>query len=67
MGVRYAARCRCAAYQLLSICIGVGSYKRRDAIALGDTAWLATNPKIRSGIRLSSEGKTIGVGANWQH
>ncbi|WP_436408060.1 YadA C-terminal domain-containing protein [Burkholderia oklahomensis] len=51
----------------LSIGIGVGSYKGCHAIALGGTAWLATNLKIRTGIGLSSEGKTVGVGASWQH
>ncbi|MBI0359295.1 YadA family autotransporter adhesin [Burkholderia oklahomensis] len=51
----------------LSIGIGVGSYKGCHAIALGGTAWLAANLKIRTGIGLSSEGKTVGVGASWQH
>ncbi|AOJ73610.1 hypothetical protein WS83_14985 [Burkholderia sp. MSMB2042] len=49
----------------LSIGIGVGSYKGYHAMALGGTAWLSSNLKVRTGIGLSSEGKTIGVGMSW--
>ncbi|WP_273992460.1 YadA-like family protein [Burkholderia thailandensis] len=51
----------------LAIGIGLGSYKGCHAMALGGTAWLARNLKVRTGIGMGAEGKTIGVGASWQH
>ncbi|MBB5421280.1 YadA family autotransporter adhesin, partial [Paraburkholderia atlantica] len=50
----------------LSIGIGGGTYKGYQAVAIGGTARITQNIKMKAGVGLSSGGTTVGVGASYQ-
>jgi autotransporter adhesin len=50
----------------LSIGIGGGTYKGYQAVAIGGTARITQNIKMRAGVGMSSGGTTAGVGASYQ-
>ncbi|MFL9999008.1 YadA-like family protein, partial [Paraburkholderia sediminicola] len=50
----------------LSFGVGVSSYKGYQAVALGGTARITDNIKVKAGAGMSSVGTTVGVGASYQ-
>ncbi|OLL28252.1 hypothetical protein BTH42_28705 [Burkholderia sp. SRS-W-2-2016] len=50
----------------LSLGIGGGTYKGYQALAIGGTARITQNIKMRAGVGYSSGGTTAGVGASYQ-
>jgi S-ribosylhomocysteine lyase LuxS involved in autoinducer biosynthesis len=50
----------------LSFGIGAGTYKGYQAVALGGTARITDNIKVKAGVGLSAGGTTAGVGASMQ-
>ncbi|MCC8397571.1 YadA-like family protein [Paraburkholderia sp. MMS20-SJTR3] len=50
----------------LSLGIGAGTYKGYQALAIGGTARITQNIKMRAGLGYSSGGTTAGVGASYQ-
>ncbi|SMG56333.1 YadA-like family protein [Paraburkholderia susongensis] len=50
----------------LSLGIGGGTYKGYQAVAIGGTARITQNIKMKAGVGLSSGGTTAGVGASYQ-
>jgi autotransporter adhesin len=50
----------------LSFGIGAGTYKGYHAVALGGTARIADNIKMKAGVGLSAAGTTAGIGASIQ-
>ncbi|WP_175785597.1 YadA-like family protein [Burkholderia ambifaria] len=52
--------------KVLSVGVGVGSYQGYSAIALGATARITENIKMRTGASLGGSGTAIGMGASMQ-
>jgi autotransporter adhesin len=52
--------------KVLSIGIGTGSYHGYQAYAIGGTARITQNLKMRAGVGISSSGNTYGIGAAYQ-
>ncbi|WP_082758046.1 YadA-like family protein [Burkholderia sp. MSMB1498] len=50
----------------LSIGVGGAVYKGHRAVALGGTARISENLKVRAGVAMSAGGNTVGVGMSWQ-
>jgi autotransporter adhesin len=50
----------------LSIGVGGAVYKGHRAVALGGTARIGENLKIKAGVALSAGGNTVGIGMSWQ-
>jgi autotransporter adhesin len=50
----------------LSIGVGGAVYKGHRAVALGGTARISENLKVKAGVALSAGGNTVGVGMSWQ-
>ncbi len=50
----------------LSIGIGGAVYKGHQAVALGGTARISENLKVRAGVAMSAGGNAVGVGMSWQ-
>uniref|UniRef100_UPI001ABBA37A YadA family autotransporter adhesin n=1 Tax=Burkholderia ambifaria TaxID=152480 RepID=UPI001ABBA37A len=50
----------------LSFGIGASTFKGYKAVALGGTARIHDNIKVKAGVGLSSGGSTVGVGASYQ-
>nr|WP_226383494.1 YadA-like family protein [Burkholderia mayonis] len=52
--------------KVLSIGVGGAVYKGHRAVALGGTARIGENLKVRAGVAMSAGGNTVGVGMSWQ-
>ncbi len=52
--------------KVLSVGVGVGSYQGYSAVALGATARITENIKMRAGASLGGSGTAIGMGASMQ-
>ncbi|AHI68209.1 YadA family autotransporter adhesin [Burkholderia thailandensis] len=52
--------------KMLSIGVGGAVYKGHRAVALGGTARIGENLKVRAGVAMSAGGNTVGVGMSWQ-
>nr|WP_257791838.1 YadA-like family protein [Burkholderia oklahomensis] len=52
--------------KVLSIGVGGAVYKGHRAVALGGTARISDNLKVRAGVAMSAGGNTVGVGMSWQ-
>lgn len=52
--------------KVLSIGVGGAVYKGHRAVALGGTARISENLKVRAGVAMSAGGNTVGVGMSWQ-
>lgn len=52
--------------KVLSIGVGGAVYKGHHAVALGGTARIGENLKVRAGVAMSAGGNTVGVGMSWQ-
>jgi autotransporter adhesin len=50
----------------LSFGIGASTYKGYQAVALGGTARITENIKVKAGVGMSSGGTTVGIGASMQ-
>ncbi|MBK3844213.1 hemagglutinin [Paraburkholderia aspalathi] len=50
----------------LSVGVGVGTYMGYQAVALGGTARITENIKVRAGVGMSAAGTTAGMGASMQ-
>ncbi|KWC24947.1 hypothetical protein WL48_29720 [Burkholderia ubonensis] len=50
----------------MSIGIGGAVYKGHQAVALGGTARISENFKVRAGVAMSAGGNAVGVGMSWQ-
>ncbi|WP_176385965.1 YadA family autotransporter adhesin, partial [Paraburkholderia youngii] len=50
----------------LAIGIGGGTYKGYQAVAIGGTARITQNIKMKAGVGISSGGTTVGAGASYQ-
>ena len=50
----------------LSMGVGVGSFQGYQAVAVGATARITNNIKMRAGVGTSSAGTAYGIGASMQ-
>ncbi len=50
----------------IAVGIGGGTYRGYQAVALGATARITENIKVRAGVGMSSGGTTAGIGASMQ-
>nr|WP_321866726.1 YadA C-terminal domain-containing protein [Paraburkholderia tropica] len=50
----------------ISVGVGGGTYRGYQAMAIGGTARVTQNIKLRAGAGVSSGGTTVGVGASYQ-
>ncbi|KVP70356.1 hypothetical protein WJ92_30725 [Burkholderia ubonensis] len=52
--------------KMLSFGVGGAVYKGHRAVALGGTARISENLKLRGGVAMSAGSKTVGIGISWQ-
>ena len=50
----------------LALGVGGGSYQGQHAVAIGATARVTENVKVRAGVGMSAGGTTVGVGGSMQ-